>query len=83
MNLVLNLSRKTEAKLRQASIRSGKAPEALVLEALDDKLSGELGSQQVLLPDEWLRQFDAWVRGHESRNPRVDDSRESIDPDRW
>ncbi|HEV2968901.1 MAG TPA: hypothetical protein VGY55_02855 [Pirellulales bacterium] len=83
MNLVLNLPPETEAKLRQAADRSGKAPEALALEALDDKLSGELGSQQMLAPDEWLRQFDAWVSGHESRNPRVDGSRESIYPDRW
>jgi hypothetical protein len=83
MNLVLQISAEAEAKLNEQARSLGKAPEALALEALQDRLSGEDASQPILPPDEWLRQFDAWVRGHESRNPRVDDSRESIYPDRW
>jgi hypothetical protein len=33
--------------------------------------------------DEWLREFDAWVGSRASRNPDVDDSRESMYPDGW
>jgi plasmid stability protein len=83
MNLILNLPPETEARLRQASAESGKAPEALALEALDDKLSSEFSSEPELSREEWLKQFHAWVNSRKSRNPNVDDSRESMYPDRW
>jgi plasmid stability protein len=83
MNLILNLPPETEARLRQAAAESGKAPEELALEALDDKLSSEFSSEPELSREEWLKQFHAWVNSHKSRNPNVDDSRESFYPDRW
>ncbi len=82
MNLILNLPPETEARLRLVSVQSGKAPEALALEALDEKLCGESGLKPTIPHDEWLRHFDAWVSSLTSRNPQVDDSRESIYPDR-
>jgi hypothetical protein len=53
------------------------------LEALQDRLASEETSGRSLPADEWLRQFDAWVGTLTSHNPNVDDSRESIYPDRW
>ena len=82
MNLILHLPPETEAKLNEQARVLGKAPEAVALEALNDRLA-EAVPQPSLSPEEWRRQFDAWVVGHPSRNPRVDDSRESIYPDRW
>jgi len=83
MNLILQLPPEIESKLVEQAARTGKAPEALALDALREQLSVEAVSPPTLSPDEWLRHFDAWVSDHESRNPRVDDSRESIYPDRW
>ena len=82
MNLILHLPPDTEAKLNEKARVLGKPPEAVALEALNDRLSEDVVAQPLLPPDEWLRQFDAWVVSHPSRNPRVDDSRESIYPDR-
>lgn len=83
MNLILHLPPETEARLRQASAESGKAPEALALEALDEKLATSLNSGPDLSREEWLRHFNEWVSKQKSRNPNFDDSRESIYPDRW
>jgi hypothetical protein len=33
--------------------------------------------------DAWLAHFRDWMNRQQSRNPQVDDSRESIYPDRW
>ena len=83
MNLVLQLTPETEAKLLERAHLAGKKPEDIALEVLDDQLNGDSPSGAILPTEAWLREFDAWVSGHKSRNPRVDDSRESIYPDRW
>lgn len=81
MNLILHLTPETEAKLIERANLVGKKPEELALEALNDQLNGE--SPTATLPAEaWLLEFDAWVSNHKSRNPRFDDSREGIYPDR-
>ncbi len=61
MHLILNLPPETEAKLRQAATELGKAPKAFALEALDEKLADEVGSERTVSRQEWLRQFDEWV----------------------
>jgi hypothetical protein len=83
MNLMLNISPETEILLREYVAATGKQPEQLALEALQDRLASEETSGRSLPADEWLRQFDAWVGTLTSHNPNVDDSRESIYPDRW
>ena len=83
MNLTLHLTQETEARLKEQASLSGRSLEELALEALQEKLSGEPISPPLLSPEEWLRQFDAWVGDHKSRNPRLDDSRDSMYPDRW
>lgn len=83
MNLLLHLTPETEAKLKQRASLAGKQVEDVVLEALAEQLNGEPVSGPTLPIEAWLQEFDAWVSGHKSRNPDVDDSRESIYPDRW
>ena len=82
MNLILNLPPETEARLRQAAQESGKTPETLALEALDERLT-DFNSGPELSREEWLRRFNEWMSQVKSRNPNVDDSREGFYPDRW
>ena len=82
MNLILNLPPETEARLRQAAQESGKTAETLALEALDERLT-DFNAGPELSREEWLRRFNEWMSQVKSRNPNVDDSRESFYPDRW
>jgi hypothetical protein len=109
MEITLHLTPEIESKLKTEAAATGKAPEAVVLEAIEDRLAngneassmlpydewkakfdemlatmprGKIHAGTTLPPNEWLQEFDAWVSDHESRNPRLDDSRESIYPDR-
>lgn len=83
MNLILNLSPETEIRLREYVAATGKQPEQLALEALQDKLAADETPRESLPNDQWLREFDSWVGTLTSHNPQVDDSRESMYPDRW
>jgi hypothetical protein len=83
MTLTLTLSPETEAKLTARARALGKAPEAVALEAIDERLAAESDAPTNLSVSERLKQFDAWVGSHQSRNPNLDDSRESFYPDRW
>ena len=83
MNLTLHLPPDIEAKLRAQAEATGKAPEDIAVAALQEELSATDAAPPTLPLEQWLRDFDAWVADHQSRNPRVDDSRESIYPDRW
>ncbi len=78
MNLMLNLPPETEAKLKEQAIAQGKALEAVALAALNENLAANSEEATTLAPDDWLREFDAWVAAQHSRNPHVDDSREAI-----
>lgn len=81
MNLNLNLTPETEIKLRAFVAATGKPPEQVALEALSDKLSGEQIESTSISTDEWLQEFDAWMSSLVSRNPQVDDTRDSFYPD--
>jgi len=84
MNILLHLPPETEARLIEQAQATGRDAETLALEAVRERFSaGEPASCPSVSTDEWLRLFDAWVGDHESRNPRLDDSRDSIYPDRW
>ena len=56
MNLILNLPPDTESKLRQMAQRTGKATEAVALEALDEKLAD---AEPVSIE----HSHDAWLAG--------------------
>ena len=85
MNLTLQLHGEMEAKLRQEAARTGKTPEGVAIEALEEKLASDAveGRDANLSVEQWLTTFDDWISSHSSRNPDVDDSRESIYPDRF
>jgi predicted transcriptional regulator len=79
MNLILNLPPDTESKLRQMAQRTGKAPEAVALEALDEKLADAEPASVERSRDAWLAELRTWVSSHPvSQAKTVDDSRESI-----
>jgi hypothetical protein len=81
MTLTLHLTPELEAKLRELSVSTGRMPEDLALDAIQQNLAEEPNTP-VIPYEEWARLFDDWVKSHRSRNPHVDDSRESIYPDR-
>jgi hypothetical protein len=82
MTLVLQLPPETEARLRDRAQMAGVAPEAFALETLRESLEGDRSSPP-LSKEAWHAEFDAWIAGLPSGNPNMDDSRESIYPDRW
>jgi hypothetical protein len=84
MNLMLHLPPELEAKLGEQAKATGKSPEEIVMATLEGSLADPTANGTATISlENWLREFDAWVAGHQSRNPRLDDSRESIYPDRW
>ncbi len=82
MHLTLRLTPELETELKAQAALTGKPPEELILEALRDKFASEPMPTTKLSTEEWRRQFESWVGSLESRNPNVDDSRESMYPDR-
>jgi hypothetical protein len=80
MNLVLHLPPETEARLRHAAAETGKAPEDVALEALDEKLATPPDDQADQLPlERWQKRFrDALAALPRSAAIFVEDSRESV-----
>jgi predicted transcriptional regulator len=81
MTLTLKLTPEIEAKLRELSLATGRLPEELALDAIEQNLVEEPSSPAIPY-EEWARLFDEWLSEQVSRNPNFDDSRESIYPDR-
>ena len=82
MTIILQLPPDTEALLRERVQLTGEAPEVIALETLREGLEGDATAEPKLSTEAWLAEFDAWIAGQKPRNPNVDDSRESIYPDR-
>ncbi len=82
MNLNLHLTPETEIKLRAFVAATGRPPEQVALEALSDKLSNDQAELSTISTEQWLEEFDAWMSSLVSRNPDVDDTRDSFYPDR-
>lgn len=82
MNVQIPLSPEFEAKLRERAAAAGQDVESFVVRAIEEELLSEPDTLAILPPDEWLVAFDDWVKSQTSRNANVDDSRESIYPDR-
>jgi hypothetical protein len=82
MTLTLNLTPEVEARLRKLSQSTGKLPEELALDLLERDLDIEDLDEPEISYEEWSKHFDSWVKEQRSRNPHVDDSRDSIYPDR-
>ncbi|MDZ4658774.1 MAG: hypothetical protein SH868_14455 [Bythopirellula sp.] len=82
MTLTLHLSAELEEKLKEHARSTGKNPEDIALDALQQNLSDEVISTPKPSIEKKLSEFRAWANSHRSRNPNFDDSRESIYPDR-
>jgi hypothetical protein len=80
MTLNLNLSPETEAKVRQLAALSGQDVEAIVLQAVAEKLAdADLQPSRPSLNDqEWQEKLQAFISLHPVVTHFVDDSRESI-----
>lgn len=76
MTLTIQLTPETEVRLREWANLTGKNPEALALQALDEKLAAE----SIPLPhDASAAEFERWFAAHPaSQTSALDDSREGI-----
>ncbi|MEX2138554.1 MAG: hypothetical protein WD894_04795 [Pirellulales bacterium] len=82
MHVQIDLTPESQAKLQERAAAAGQDLESFIALAVEEKLWGDVETTAILPPDQWLAEFDAWIRSHSSRNPNVDDSRESIYSDR-
>lgn len=71
----LQLPAKVDARLRTLAAREGRSPAEVAVEVLDKGLPG---LPATLPPEEWVRDFRAWVGSLPRIEVVVDDSRESI-----
>jgi hypothetical protein len=78
MTLTLQLSPETEATLRTESMRTGKRPEDLALEAVEEKFSTEGGATEELPLEVWQAKFEAFLARTPRGNPAADLSRDKI-----
>ncbi|HEY2840380.1 MAG TPA: hypothetical protein VGJ26_14585 [Pirellulales bacterium] len=79
MNLILHLTPETEARLKKQATLTGRSPEELALEALQERLASDVLPQESLSASSRIAQFREWLSEHpESSVARLDDSRESI-----
>ena len=100
MTVTLDLPPEKEAALKAQAQARGLSLEQWMLELADQSVGerrlrdhqrdgaedagGHHGADDVALPEEWARQFDAWVDSHNPDTPALSDeamSRESIYPD--
>ena len=89
MTLTLELPKELETALKAEAQAHGMTLESwlekIAAERVQPTGAGPRSLQDELTPEEWVRQFDAWVDGHDRTTPLLSDeaiSRESIYPDR-
>jgi hypothetical protein len=79
MTITLNLPPEKQAELERRAAASGTDVttfiQSVVAENLEEELTAEFGEASF---DQWQAEFRAWIARQRSRNPNVDDSRESI-----
>ncbi len=79
MNLILHLPAETEARLRECVTQTGQSLEALVLEAVEDKLAAMPGIGGSLSTAARAAEFKAWLETHTpSSAAALNDSRDSM-----
>jgi hypothetical protein len=91
MTLTLELSPEREAALKAQAQARGISVEEWLLELARQTRPAVVRSltvrslQDELTPEEWVRQFNAWIEGHDRTTPPLSDdaiSRENIYTDR-
>jgi hypothetical protein len=79
MNITLPLSPERQAQLERSAAAAGIDLSSFIMEAVDEKLDERNGSSAEPVPyEQWLGEFRSWITGRRSRNPQLDDERESI-----
>jgi hypothetical protein len=78
MVLHLNLSPELESRLVEQAAATGKSPDELALEALEEKLAAEPAPQRRRDHTAWRAKLQAWIDLHPVVNHFIDDSRDSI-----
>jgi len=80
MNLTVPLSSETQAELQRRAAAAGCDLTSYVAAALRQHLEADEGAdaQRRRSYDDWSRAFHEWLMRQESRNPKVDDSRDCI-----
>lgn len=85
MTVTLNLPPEKEAAFKAQAQARGLSLEQWMLEVADQQVQPvSIAHLQKTNPQEWARQFDAWVNSHDPNIPVLSDedmSRESIYPD--
>ncbi len=72
--VTIEVDEETAALLSERARVAGKS----VAEYLRDVATTPSKTRKPANRQEWLAAFDEWVNSHESRNPSMDDSRESM-----
>jgi hypothetical protein len=79
MKLKLELSPDVEARLRERATLTGRSPENLTLEALEEELSADVETEEVFSATSRTAEFQDWLASHPtSEAAKLGDSRESI-----
>jgi hypothetical protein len=79
MQITLTLAPDKLTALQQRATASGTDLAGFILDAVEEKLEEPNGPVTQLVPyEQWREEFRSWITSHRSRNPQVDDSRESI-----
>jgi hypothetical protein len=78
MTITLPLPSDLHAELERRASAAGTDVEHLIIEAVQQQLVEDDDSLVTASYDEWSREFRRWVAAQRPRNPRFDDSRESI-----
>ena len=78
MNLTLSLSPEESADLQRRAAAAGTDVKTFLLHVIHD-IDDAAEMATIDIPyDEWHQAFQEWLGRHQSKNPRMDDSRESI-----
>jgi len=78
MTIILPLSPEKQAELERRAAAAGTDLSNFILEAVQEKLGDRDGSSAERVPyEQWRGEFRSWIAGQRSRNPELDDSRES------
>ena len=79
MSITLPLLPEQQAELERRAAAAGTDLTNFILDVVQEKLGEPAeGSTGDLSYEQWSSKFHAWIARQRSRNPNVDDSRESI-----
>jgi predicted transcriptional regulator len=83
MTITIDLEPASEQRLREIADAEGKDVSEVIRESVTERLRKSRSAEnqrtwREMPKDEWLAEFDAWIKSHPQVDCPVDDSRESI-----